>query len=209
MALSEVISGGPVTSTGGVQFGGLETDLPTSVIAELTGFSAAGFIGEDGLTETIGRETEKVKAWGGTTVKVLQTDFEVTYTFQLLEALGTTALQAVHGADNVSGTLAAGSLTVAVNNQTLPHQSMVFDIKDGDARLRIVLPDAQITEVGETTYSHNAVVGYEVTVEAFQDADGNNAYKYASTAPPTPEALAGGGGAFILPNPTEDGSEAS
>lgn len=187
MALAEVIAGPPVDATGGVLFLPLAsgTDsgiiLPTDVTTPVEGGAPAGYIGEDGLTETIGRETEKVKAWGGYTVKVLQTDFDVTYTFTLLEALGATALQAVHGAQNVEGTAADGNLAVMVNAQTLPHQSMVFDMKDGDARLRLVLPDAQITEVGETTYSHNAVVGYEVTVEAFADQFGNNVYKYGST----------------------------
>ena len=183
MALKDVIAGPPATATGGVQFGPTTATLPDDVDATMSGFTAAGYIGEDGLTETIGRTTEKVKAWGGSTVKVLQTDFEVTYSFMLLEALGSTALEAVHGADNVTTTDATpskGTLQeVQVNSDTLPHQAMVFDIKDGDAKLRIVLPDAQITEVGETTYSHNAVVGYTVTVEAFPDDQGNNAYKYS------------------------------
>lgn len=176
MAISDIVAGAPISATGGVQFGDMETALPTDVSSTLSGFTPAGYIGEDGLTENIARSTEKVKAWGGSTVKVLQTDFEVTYTFALIEATGSASLELAFGADNV--TSGVGDTSVEVNQETLPHMRMVFDIKDGDKRIRVVLPDAQVTEVGEVTYSHNAVVSRELTVEAFPDESGNNVYMY-------------------------------
>jgi hypothetical protein len=191
--VSAVLAGKPL-STGGVLIAPLGTALPV----DATGvpdpaFVAAGYIGEDGVTESAERSTEKIRAWGLDVVKVVSTEFSVTYEFVFLETLNTTVLQTVYGDDNVLQTDAsptAGALrVVAINGDDLPHKSFVIEVKDGPARVRIVIPDGQVTEVGEVTYTDAEVIGYEVTVEAFQDADGNNAYKYISDGVPVPAPL--------------------
>ena len=182
--VSAVLAGKPL-STGGVLIAPLGTALPTNAsTAPAAGFVAAGYIGEDGVTESAERSTEKIRAWGGDTVKVVSTEFSVTYSFVFLETLNTTVLETVYGDDNVSTVAATGTegalRVVAINGDDLPHKSFVIEVKDGPARVRIVIPDGQVTEVGEVTYTDAEVIGYEVTVEAFQDADGNNCYKYIS-----------------------------
>ena len=185
-----IVAGKPLAS-GGVLVAPLGTALPTDVsTAPNVAFVAAGYIGEDGLTETTDRSTDKVKAWGGDVVKVLQTDFSVTYQFTFLESLNAEVLKAVYGDDNVTttaATVSAGTLhAVKVNGDVLPRKSFVFEVKDGDARIRIVVPDGQITEVGDVTYSDGEVVGYQVTVEAFRDATTDaNALKYLDDGRPT------------------------
>jgi len=187
---ANVLAGKPL-ATGGVLIGDLDAPLPTdATTAPDPAFKGAGYVGEDGLTETTDRSTEKVKAWGGDTVKVLQTDFAVTYTFTFLETLNSDVLKAVYGAGNVetsAATTTRGTLhTVKVNSDVLPHQTLVFEVKDGDAKIRICVPDGQITEVGEVTYNDSEVIGYSVTVEAFRDADlGANAVKYLDDGRPS------------------------
>lgn len=181
-SVANVVAGKPL-ATGGVWLGPYGTAAPTDASTALgAGFVAAGYIGEDGLTEATERSTDKVKAWGGDTVKVLQTDYAVTYTFTFLETHNDAVLEAVYGEDNVTKTAATASTgtlrTVLLNSDTLPHQAFVFEIKDGDSRIRIHVPDGQITEVGEITYNDSEVIGYQVTVEAFRDATlGANAVK--------------------------------
>ena len=176
-----VVAGTPL-ATGGVLIGELTATAPTTAVSVLTGFSAAGYIGEDGVTEANERSTDRIRAWGGDTVKVVQTEHNVTYQFTFLETLNANVLKAVYGEDNVTttaATVSTGTLhEVAVNAAALPHKSYVFEVKDGDAKIRIYVPDGQITEVGEITYSDSEVVGYEVTVEAFADDLGNKAYKF-------------------------------
>jgi hypothetical protein len=179
---SAVLAGKPLT-TGGILIGPLGTALPTNATSALAaGMVAAGYIGEDGVTEGADRSTDKIKAWGGDIVKVVQTEFSATYQFVFIETVNTTVLETVYGDDNVTvtpGGPAAGTLrTVAVNGESLPHKVFVIEVKDGPARVRIVIPDGQVSEVGEITYTDGEVIGYEVTVEAFADEDGNNAYKY-------------------------------
>lgn len=180
---ANIVAGKPL-ATGGVRIGPLGATAPTDASTALdAAFKTAGYVGESGLTEATERSTEKVKAWGGDIVKVLQTDFSVTYVFTFLETMNTDVLKTVYGDANVTETAAsptAGTLrTIKINADTLPHKSFVFDMKDGDNRIRIHVPDGQVTEVGEVTYNDGELVGYEVTIEAFRDTDlGANALKY-------------------------------
>ena len=55
----------------------------------------------------------------------------------------------------------------------------VFEILlTGDRVKRIVVPNAKITEVGDVSYVDGEPIGYEVTLSAFPDADGNTATEY-------------------------------
>lgn len=178
---SNVVAGTPL-ATGGILIGALTATAPTTAVSTLTGFTAAGYIGDSGVVETNERSTDKVRAWGGDTVKVVQTEHNVSYKFTFLETLNADVLKAVYGDANVTTTAATASTStlhkVAINSKSLPHKSFVFEVKDGNAKIRIHVPDGQITEVGDVTYSDGEVVGYEVTVECFADSTGNKAYKY-------------------------------
>ncbi|MET7741980.1 hypothetical protein [Streptomyces sp. NPDC005385] len=180
---NNVLTGKPL-ATGGVLVAPLASTAPTDAKTALNAaFKGVGYIGEDGLTETADRSTDKVKAWGGDVVKVVQTDYAVTYTFTVIETLNVEALKLVYGASNVTTTAATsttGTLqSVKLNSDTLPRQSFVFEVKDGDARIRIYVPNGQVTEIGEVTYSDEDVIATEVTVEAYRDSTlGANAIKY-------------------------------
>lgn len=178
---AKVLAGVPL-ATGGILIGALTAAEPSTAVSALTGFTAAGYIGEDGVTETNERSTDRIRAWGGDTVKVVQTEHNVTYQFTFLETLNADVLKAVYGTSNVTttaATVSTGTLhEVAINASTLPHQSYVFEVKDGLAKIRIYVPDGQITEVGDITYSDSEVIGYQVTVECFADELGNKAYKW-------------------------------
>src|SRR5690606_36431229 len=129
-SIANVMQGKPLV-TGGVWRAPLGTELPTDADTPLGAeFAAAGYIGEDGLTETAERSTDKVKAWGGDTIAVVQSDYSVTYGFTFAEALGEEALKATYGEGNVSGS--AGAFTVKLNKEQLEHSVWVFEIKDGN-----------------------------------------------------------------------------
>ena len=52
-------------------------------------------------------------------------------------------------------------------------------LSDGSAK-RSVLPNAKITNVAEITYSDSAAVGYNATLNAMPDTNGNTHYEYIS-----------------------------
>lgn len=175
-----VLVGVPDKASGGVYMSDavvLLADYPTTAIGTplATPYEPAGFISEDGVTESNETDTEKIKAWGGDTVRVVSTDHTVSYSFTFLESKNASVLKAVYGADNVDES--GDVVTVKLNGETLEHRSWVFEMKDGDNRIRIFVPDGQITSRGEITYTHAGAIMYEVTVEAFPDANGDKAIK--------------------------------
>jgi hypothetical protein len=179
---ANVLSGKPL-ATGGILRAPLGSTLPNDAkAAPDAAFKGLGYVSEDGVTETQDRSTDKIKAWGGDTVKVVQTEHSLSYKFTLIETLNADVLKAVHGDANVATTAATsttGTLqTVQVTGDELGHAAYVIEVKDGNARVRIVISDGQITEVGDVTYSDGDVIGYEVTVECFPDANGVKAKKY-------------------------------
>ena len=69
---NDVLVGAPLLATGGVQAADTTVTLPTDADTSLTGFTALGLIGEDGLSETADRSTEQIRAWGGSLARVVQ-----------------------------------------------------------------------------------------------------------------------------------------
>jgi len=171
--------GAPLSATGGVLVGAANAALPTDASAVLTGFRPLGLIGEDGLSETADRSTEQIRAWGGSLARVVQTEFGLSYTFQFIET-NRDVLREVHGAANVTAGTGENSLAIKINKEQLPIKPYVFEVKDGENRIRIVIPRGQITAVGDVTYSHNDIIRYEVTISCYADDAGNEGYKFIS-----------------------------
>ena len=180
--VQNVVAGKPL-ATGGILSGPLGTPLPTDAsTAPNAAITGVGYISDDGVSESMNRETDKIKAWGGDVVKIVQSEHSVTYQYTMIEAARAEVNREVYGEPNVTATVATTThgnlLAIKVTAEQLPHRVRVIEIKDGDARVRIVLPDSQITEVGDITYQDAAIIAYPVTVEAFPDASGVKAYKY-------------------------------
>lgn len=152
---------------------------PTSTTSSLTGYTECGYVSEDGLKNSSSRETADIKAWGGDLVGKPTTGFADTFTFKLIEGLNTDVLKAVYGATNVATDGTTNETSVEVNSGDLDHACWVFDmVVGGNKAKRIVVPDGQISEIAEIVYKDSEAVGYEVTLTAYPDADGNTHYEY-------------------------------
>lgn len=156
--------------SGGVCSAPLGTELPENALDALAAdFVNYGFISEDGLTETNEKSSDKIKAWGGRIVKNLQTDSSASFSFSFIESSNADVLRAICGEDNV--TVSGSSITAKFDLEQLPSRVWNFDVRDGDKRVRVSVPNGQITELGDVTYGDEDVIAYEVTVDALWDDD--------------------------------------
>ncbi|SDP09154.1 hypothetical protein SAMN04515671_2917 [Nakamurella panacisegetis] len=171
---------GKPLATGGVLKAPLTTALPISEAAALLpAHVAVGYISDAGVTESTSTDSSSIVAWGGDTVRKVQTSHDVTYAFEMIEVNGVST-GIYYGEANVVATVAGpavgAKLAIKVTAAELLHFQWVLEISDGLRRGRIILPDGQVTERGDVTYLNDDAVKYPVTVTAYPDATGTKAY---------------------------------
>lgn len=174
---------------GAVYSAPLGTTLPVDAATELhEDFKSLGYISEDGLTNANSPESENIPAWGGDIVASVQTSKEDTFSYTLIESMNVNVLKEVYGQDNVTGTLDTG-ITIKANAQELEEHALVIDmiLKGGNLK-RVVIPNGKVSEIGEINYQDSEAIGYETTVQALPDDEGNTHYEYIQ------KPTAGGGG---------------
>ena len=144
-------------------------------------FTGNEYVSEDGLTLTPSMSTTEIKDWSGSTVRKVLESFDGTLSWTMIST-NAGALGIAFGADKVSTSAATASHGAQVSASLGAHlpdaQSWVFLMKDGDARIVIVVPNGQVTEVGEVTFAANEAVGWNVTLSCYPDSDGECIYIY-------------------------------
>lgn len=180
---TKVVSGAPAVA-GGVLAGPRGTTLPTTAVANPNvALKALGYISDSGLERSENRTTSDINEWGGKLVKRKQTGFTEELTFSFLEYLNPDAAATVYGEDAVTVTAANSShgtqIAIAVNGQEAPHLSWVFDMIDGTAKIRLTVPDGQITSTDTIGYTNEGAALRTVTVTAYPDSSGNFLYEYS------------------------------
>lgn len=165
--------------------------IPTDATTELdTDLKLLGYISDDGVTHTMANSEDGIKAWGGDTVLIPDSDRTDDFQFTLLEIMNEEVLKAVYVDSNVTVTAATTtapkSIAVASNSAVQPDCVWVIDmLMQGNNPKRIVIPRGAITEIGDVTYKDDEAVGYQVTVRGKADSNGNTHYEYMTVGSAT------------------------
>lgn len=183
---ADVRIGAPEQSvTGAIKNAPLGTTLPTLSSITKQGvtldnaFTGDEYVSEDGLTLTPAMSTTDIKDWSGATVRKVLESFDGTLSWTMIST-NASALGIAFGADHVTtqtANTAHGAQIQAELGAHIPEaRSWVFLMKDGDARIVIVVPNGQVTEVGEVIFASNAAVGWNVTLSCYPDESGESIY---------------------------------
>lgn len=166
-----------VAVTGGVYRAPAGSVLPTDATAALASPFTDGEVGyatDEGVTQSIESDTTDLQAWqNGETVRTIQTSHTLTYALSLMETNENT-LETYYG--NHTGTTSAGS--VVINAEQGVRGAWVIQVLDGTHRIRICIPDGQVTERGETSFVNGEAIAYPITITCYPDNSGNKAYIY-------------------------------
>lgn len=161
------------------------------------GFTDGGYVGEEGLTLSLDRSTADIKDWNGDIVRKILEEFSGTLTYQHLE-VSEFSLTETFGADNVALFKAAAQehgtqRKVKINATELPRRARWYRMKDGDARVVILAPNSQVTEVGDVSFVKNDAIKLENTVSCYPDNEGNSIYIFLDDGVYAGQASAEGG----------------
>jgi hypothetical protein len=169
--------------SGGLWRAPLGTTLPTDSTTSLdAAYVPLGYVDDDGVTRKEDRPNTKQYAWGGSLVASLQEHYAVTFTFKLYQVIDPDVLKAVHSDSNVTVTAATstvGTLTAVTMNPKLNvNSAWVIEGFYQTSTMRLAIPIARITQVGDMKITHKTLAVYDVTLESFPDSNGNFVYQY-------------------------------
>ncbi|MFD7584194.1 hypothetical protein ACFV84_01975 [Kitasatospora sp. NPDC059811] len=149
-----------------------------------------GWISDDGITESNSADTSEIKAWQhGQTVRKVISGSEMSFKFTCIET-SKSVLELYHKGSKIITT--SGKSVLAIKAPGSDRRMFGFDVVDGNSHLRIVVPDGEVTEVGDIAYKNAEAIAYELTITAYPSADGTVAYKYSDdpawsgSTPPAP-----------------------
>lgn len=170
-----------VAVTGGIYHADSGTTLPSNATTALDAAFLAGEVGyatDEGITQSIETDTADIVAWqNAETVRRVRTGHTLTYAFTMLETN-----QVTRGLVGVTaGTASSGSTKIRADHSI--RGAWVIAVIDGDHRIRIVIPDGEVTELGETTYVSGEAITYPITITCYADNNGDKAIIYHDVVP--------------------------
>lgn len=172
-------TGGIFMASGVVDLADMPTDATTALNAA---FGQHGYVSDAGVKRTVGRTTEDIKAWGGDTVRVVQTEHNVEISFALLEFKSLASQKLLRGDDNVTQDGTTNMITSKITSLASPERSLVIVMFDGEDKIRLTARRAQLSDEGEEQFVHAGVTSKEVTFKVMDPGDGNKMIDYIQPA---------------------------
>lgn len=167
-------------TTGAILSAPIGTELPDLPDMELDdAFTGNEYVSEDGLTLSPSMSTSKIKDWSGATVRELLGSFDGTLAWTMMST-NPSQMKTTFGDKFVTTTDATeehgNQMKVALGAHLPDPKSFVFLMKDGDAKMVIVVPNGQISEVGDVVFKAGEAIGWPVTLSTAPDENGHNIY---------------------------------
>lgn len=168
---------GAPMATGGISIFAAGASLPTDVTPiSPAGATRLGYVADDGLRPSGERTSTPIYDWGGDLIYSPQENHSTAFQFKLYSAFDADTLKEVFGSENVT---TIGDLTIVEETGSpLGIHPWMFDMRDGNKRVRIVPPEAQVTGITEGPFVRNGLQSFDCTLTCYKDSNGRKAYRY-------------------------------
>lgn len=159
-------------------------DVPATLADVLTlvaSYATSGYVSEEGATLTTDISTTDLVEWNRNTVRRLLDSFDGTVSLTLIQLDEEGAKQAfgAGAVTKVAATTTHGEQLRIAMGASLPEpQSWVLRMKDGDARMVVLVPNGQVTSGVEITFAASDAVQLPVTISANDDGTGHSIYLF-------------------------------
>lgn len=181
--VSKVLVGAPDQAvTGAISDAPVGTELPKDATSQMGGaFKSSGYVSDDGLELTTDRSTNDIHDWSGANIRKILKSFDSTLAWSEAQ-MSYESLCHAFGSENVTREPANAQhgerVTLRVNASLPAARSWVFSMKDGDARIRIVVPNGQVTSVDTIAFNSSDAITLPITLSCYPDVSGNSIYIY-------------------------------
>lgn len=170
------------STTGAVFVAAVGATAPTDAKTALGGsWTDGGYVDENGISITVNRSTTPIRDWSKAAVRNILSEFDVFIAVNFLQVDEFSA-QRVFGSSNVTKTAATTTkgelIKVSIGAQLPPIEAWCFNMKDGDARIRVYIPKGQITDVSEMAYKPDQGHVIGGTLSCYDDGTGHSIYVF-------------------------------
>lgn len=170
------------SATGAVYVAAVGTTAPTDAKSALGGsWTDGGYVDENGIAITVNRSTTPIRDWSKAAIRNLLSEFGGSIAVGFLQVDEFSAKR-VFGASNVTKTAANTThgeiIKVSIGSELPPIEAWCFNMKDGDARIRVYVPRGQITSVNEMAYKPDQGHVIGGTLECYDDGTGKSIYVF-------------------------------
>ena len=183
MLTSNVVAAKPYG--GGIYWAPKGTALPTDTSTALAAaYLPLGYISSDGIQPEHSAASTNITAFGGDIVAVLDGENNRAFSYTLIEVFSANVNKFIFGTAQVTATAKVAGTSnskLAVTDKAEPCEDgvLVFDLKHGAKRRRIVLPSPKSVITGEGPFQDTALQSYSVTSTAIKDSSGVRVYDYS------------------------------
>lgn len=167
-------------TTGAIRSGDVIATIPATFAAAETAANAlddSGYVSEDGIELTTDLSTTDIREWNRNIIRKVLDSFDGTIKVPLIQCGYEEWCQAL-GAENVTRTAATSTkgeqLHITMGAHLPEPQSWAFMMKDGDARIIIIVPRGQVTALDSISFSATEAVSLPITITCLDDGTGQN-----------------------------------
>ena len=165
------------STTGAVAVAPVDTELPKTAREKLDDavWESGGYVGDAGIAISTNKGTTVIKDWSQGTVRKALSDFDGTISVPFLQ-IDEFAAKRLVGKNNAvfaeANAQHGNMLTIDLGPDMPEIEAYCFSMKDGDSRIRVVVPRGQITNIDAINFVPNAANSWPGTLACYAGPDG-------------------------------------